>query len=234
MKILLLGSTGATGKLVLQKLLSSDIAITAIVRESAKLATLKSPHLTVIQGTILELPARELEQILTDCDVIISCLGHNLTFKGIFGKPRMLVTDSIKRVCAAANKDKKYKLILMSTTANQNRELKEKYSTADKAVLGLLELILPPHTDNIRAAGFLAGTIGKNSNIEWVAVRPDGLINEETVSRYSVHSEIQRNPIFNAGKVSRINVSDFMVRLATDDLLWKEWKYQMPALYSES
>jgi len=233
MNALILGATGATGKLVVQKMLARDIPVYAVVRDATKLDSIKSPRLTTIQGTILELSLNAIEEILSDCDVIISCLGHNITLRGMFGKPGLLVTDSIKRICeAATKKDKGYKLILMNTTANQNREISENYSAGDKAVLGLLKMILPPQKDNVNAAKYLSECIGKNDKVAWIVVRPDTLINEEDVSEYFVYEEIQRSPVFNAGKVSRINVSDFMVRLATDEILWDEWKYKMPVLYN--
>lgn len=233
MKVLILGATGATGKLVVKKILASDISVYAVVRDATKHDSIKSPRLITLQGTILELSFNVIDEILSDCDVIISCLGHNITFRGIFGKPRLLVTDSIKRICeVAAKKDKRFKLILMNTTANQNREISENYSIGDKAVLGLFKMILPPQKDNVNAAKYLSECIGKNGNVEWIIVRPDTLINVENESEYFVYKEIQRSPVFNAGKVSRINVSDFMVRLVKDEKLWDTWKYKMPVLYN--
>ena len=49
------------------------------------------------------------------CDAIVSTLGHNLSFKGMFGNPRQLVTDSIKKLCKVSEntKNKPVKIILM-------------------------------------------------------------------------------------------------------------------------
>ncbi|HAI41790.1 MAG TPA: NAD-dependent epimerase, partial [Maribacter sp.] len=38
--------------------------------------------------------------------------------------------------------------------------------------------------------------------------------------------------IFNAGKVSRINVAHFMASLIHDKNLWNTWKGKMPVIYS--
>jgi hypothetical protein len=46
--------------------------------------------------------------------------------------------------------------------------------------------------------------------MEWVARRPDNLIENDEASLYSIRS------IFNAGKTSRINVAHFMVQLIID------------------
>ena len=56
---------------------------------------------------------------------------------------------------------------------------------AQKCVIGLLRLLTPPHVDNEEAADYLRTRIGQTDEaIEWAAVRPDGLTNEEDVSRH--------------------------------------------------
>ena len=122
----------------------------------------------------------------------------------------------------------------MNTTGNRNRDLNEPISFAQKCVIALLRLLLPPHVDNEKAADYLRTQIGQTDNtIEWVVVRPDGLINEDNVSEYEIYASPTRSAIFNAGKVSRINVGHFMVCLIDDDKLWSKWKGQMPVIYSK-
>lgn len=100
-------------------------------------------------------------------------------------------------------------------------------------MIGLLRLILPPHVDNEQAADYLRTKIGQNDGlIEWVAVRPDGLIDEDAVTEYDVHLSPIRSAIFDAGQVSRINVAHFMAELITNDETWQTWKGQMPVIYS--
>ena len=70
--------------------------------------------------------------------------------------------------------------------------------------------------------------------IEWTAVRPDGLIDEKTVSKYTLHPSPTRSAIFNAGKISRINVAHFMADLITDNNTWNKWKGQMPVIYNSA
>ena len=70
--------------------------------------------------------------------------------------------------------------------------------------------------------------------VEWTAVRPDGLIDEEKVSEYEIHPSPIRSAMFNAGKTSRINVAHFMADLITDNNTWNKWKGQMPVIYNKS
>ncbi|HRX04286.1 MAG TPA: NAD(P)-dependent oxidoreductase, partial [Anaerolineae bacterium] len=86
---------------------------------------------------------------------------------------------------------------------------------------------------NEAAADYLRAGIGQNDpSIEWVAVRPDNLIDEDKVTRYEVYPSPIRSGIFDPGKTSRINVGHFMAQLITDNDTWKRWKGQMPVIYN--
>lgn len=193
------------------------------------------PGLQIIEAEISE---SDLVQHLKECGVVLSCLGHNLTFKGMFGHPGRLVTDAFKAVVKtieSINTNKKFKIILMNTTGNSNRDIPEKPPYSQRFVISLLRLLLPPYVDNEKAADFLSIQIGQNNNnIEWVAVRPDSLINEDQVSKYDIYISPIRNVIFDAGKTSRINVADFMSDLAVMPELWNKWKGKMPVIYDHA
>lgn len=238
MTVLVVGASGATGSKLVEELLMQDHQVKIIVRSPEKLPdSLKTNNnLQIITASVLELNDAEMSDIVKDCDAVASCLGHNLTWKGIYGEPRKLVTDAARRLCNAIKFNKPQqpvKYVLMNTTGNRNRDLIEPISVAQKCVIGLLRLLLPPHVDNEKAADYLRTQIGQNDPfIEWAAVRPDGLINAEEVSNYEIYASPTRSAIFNAGKVSRINVANFMARLINDADLWAKWKGQMPVIYS--
>ncbi len=240
MTVLVVGASGATGRHLVEQLLIQKHKVKAIVRSPEKLpeSWKTNSNLQLITASILDLSDRELEEIVHDCQAVASCLGHNLTRKGIFGQPRKLVTDATRRLCEAikANKSEQaVRFILMNTTANRNRDLNEPISFAQKCVIALLRLLLPPHVDNEKAADYLRTKIGQNNEcIEWTAVRPDGLTNDDEVTDYEIHPSPTRSAIFNAGKISRINVGHFMANLISDDDLWKKWKGQMPVIYNKS
>lgn len=239
MKVLVLGATGATGRLAVRQLINKNIKSKIVVRSLDKVPPpIRNNNLVeCIVGNITEFDRGKNINLVDDCDAVISCLGHNITLKGMFGKPRMLVTTAIKNICEALTECKKdkVKIILMNTTANRNRRKKENYSSKDKAVLSILSLLLPPQKDNEKAAGYLAEIIGEsNPLIEWTAVRPDTLIDEENVSNYQILESIKQSPVFNPGKTSRINVSHFMTELLTDEALWNKWKYKMPVIYNQT
>ncbi|WP_405382292.1 NAD(P)-dependent oxidoreductase [Maribacter sp. LLG6340-A2] len=240
MNILVVGASGATGSQLVTQLLHQQHFVKVIVRSPDNIPNSwkEHTHLQLITASILDLSDHDLSEITRDCDAVASCLGHNLTWKGIYGEPRKLVTDATKRLCKAIalnHQEGKTKFILMNTTGNRNRDLDEPVSFAQKCVISLLRLLLPPHVDNEKAADYLRTQIGQDHKaIEWVAVRPDGLINEDQVSDYEIYPSPTRSAIFNAGKVSRINVAHFMATLICNDEVWEKWKGQMPVIYSTS
>jgi len=239
MTILVVGASGATGRLLVAQLLERGESVKIIVRSLRSLPeTLKNhEHLTINQASILKLSDAEMAQYVKGCDAVASCLGHTLSFKGMFGQPRRLVTDATRRLCDAIkvnNPKNPIRFVLMNTTGNRNRDLSELISFSQKCVIWLLRLLLPPHVDNEEAADYLRTKIGQNNKfIEWAAVRPDGLIDESDVTEYEIHPSPTRSAIFDAGTTSRINVSHFMVDLITGQETWTKWKGQMPVIYNK-
>ena len=237
MKVMVLGATGATGRFLVKDLLSQGAEVLAVVRAPDRFAEIVAPQagLTVHEASIHDLSDDEMRALLEQVDGVASCLGHNLSFKGIFGPPRKLVTDVTRRVahmCLDMGSKGPDRFVLMNTTGNRNRDLNEKVTLGQRVVVGLLRLLLPPQSDNEQAAEVLRKEIRIAEDLGWVVVRPDGLIDEPEVTPYTLHPSPTRDPIFDAGQTSRINVANFMARLFLEDELWSEWKLKMPVIYN--
>jgi nucleoside-diphosphate-sugar epimerase len=234
---LVVGATGATGRLLVEQLLLQGHYVKAIVRSLNRLPDqLKGQdNLTLIEASLLNLSDEKIAVHAKGCDGIASCLGHNISWKGIYGHPRRLVTEATRRLCLAAkanDPDVPVRFVLMNTTGNRNRDLDEPISLIQRFVIFLLRIFLPPHVDNEQAAEHLRTRIGQDDpSVEWVAVRPDGLVDEDTVTPYTNHPSPTRSAIFDAGTVSRINVAHFMAALLTKDELWATWRGRMPVIY---
>jgi hypothetical protein len=142
------------------------------------------------------------------------------------------------RLCEAilrTTPNKPVKFVLMNTAGNSNRDINEPVPFGQKIVISLLRIFLPPHPDNEKAADYLRANIGqRNPHIQWTAVRPDTLVNEENVTGYSLHVSPIRSALFNPGKTSRINVAHFMASLIFVDDIWDKWQGQMPVIYNET
>ena len=239
MKVLVLGGNGATGYHVVKQLLENNVDVKTIVRNPSRLKSIENQiNLKVIIANILEMDNTKLTEVLYDVDAVVSCLGHNITLKGIWGKPHRLVTDTIRKIHESISmKDLKKitKLVLMNTTACLDVDAQEKFTTAEGIAIAIMRFLLPPQRDNEKAVNYLTHVIGKNNrNIEWIAVRPDTLVNEEEVTDYTVHNSPVRSPVFNSGKTSRINVGNFIMSLLHNYEKWERWRYRMPVVYNDT
>ena len=238
MKILVLGATGKTGRLLVKQLQQYKCEVSIIVRNKKGLdkSIFDENKIQIIEDNILEMPRIKLLELLENCDAVVSCLGHNLSFKGIYGKPRKLVTNSIKRVCDVHDclKNKKpLKLILMNSAGNINYDENEKVSFFHNFLLSIIRFLIPPHLDNETAANYLRINMKNNSLLQWVVIRPDNLINKENVSSYCIYISPTRSALLDAGQTSRINVANFMTKLIFEDNLWQKWKGKMPVIYNK-
>jgi hypothetical protein len=233
--VLLVGGTGRTGRRALQQLQGRGISVRAIVRSLEKLPhdVAGNPNLAVIEANLLSLRDEELQHHLRGCDAVISCLGHVLSLKGIFGPPRDLVTRATTRLCRgveALRPKAPVKFILMSSVSvNRPGGLDTRRGSFERAFLWMLGGVLPPAKDNQRAADFLLEKIGPNNAfVQWAVVRPDSLLEGE-VSEYTLHEGLV-NSLFAPDSTNMANVAHVMCELVTNPKAWADWKNKLPVI----
>lgn len=239
MSCLLLGATGRTGRRVLQQLLERGVSVRVVVRSAARLpaGAADDPRLTVVEADVTTLPGERLRDLLAGCHAIVSCLGHNVSLQGVFGPPRDLVVRTVTRLCdavAALRPAEPVRLVLMSSVSvNRPGRADTRRGAGERALLGLLRVVLPPARDNQRAADFLALEVGAGAPfVEWVVVRPDSLVDGEA-SAYRTHDGIVSS-LFRADRTRFANVAHFMAELVTDDAAWARWRGRMPVVVDDS
>ena len=233
--VLLVGGTGRTGGRVLAQLLDRGVAVRAIVRSRSRLPEGVADHsdLTVIEADLLFQSDHELRQLVRGCDAVISCLGHVVSLKGVFGPPRDLVTRATRRLCQAIEASQSAapaKFVLMSSVSvNQPEGRDTRRGSLEKVVLSAMRTLVPPAGDNQRAADFLSREVGTAStSVRWVAVRPDTLI-EGDVSDYDAHEDLVSS-LFRPDKTNMANVAHFMCELVTSEDAWRAWDGTLPVV----
>jgi NAD(P)-dependent dehydrogenase (short-subunit alcohol dehydrogenase family) len=236
---LVVGATGATGRLLVAELVARRGLVRALVRRADRLpeALRRDPRVTVVEASLLDLGEGELARLADGCTAVASCLGHTLTLRGIFGPPHRLVTESVRRLCAAIRANgpsSPVRFVLMNTAGNANRDLHELRTRAEKLALALIRRLVPAHADNEEASDVLRTGVGiGDPAIEWAVVRPDTLVDAAEASRFVAHPSPTRSAIFDAGRTTRVNVARFMAELMTDAETWHRWEGQMPVVYDE-
>ncbi|MBX3249046.1 MAG: SDR family oxidoreductase [Myxococcales bacterium] len=233
--VLLLGGTGRTGQCVLDELTKRGARVRAIVRSASRLPPeLRSrPGLEVIEASLLDLSDEELERHVRGCDAVVSCLGHVMSVRGVFGAPRDLVMQAAARITKAVRAvapSRPVRLVWMtSVSVNQPERRDHRRGGFERSFMATLRFLLPPAKDNQRAADYLSSAVGVDDpSVEWVVVRPDSLIEGE-VGTYSVYEELV-DSLFSPGRTTMRNIGHFMGDLLTDDVKWSSWRGKFPVI----
>ena len=110
MKLLVLGATGRTGRLVVEQALAAGHTVTALVRSPEKL-TMRNSNLRVVTGEATDKSA--LSRALEGADAVISTLGG----KG------SVIADSTRAILAGAGKTGVRRVVVLSTFAAERHRL---------------------------------------------------------------------------------------------------------------
>jgi nucleoside-diphosphate-sugar epimerase len=237
--VLVLGGTGRTGGRVLRQLLERDVRVRAVVRSLERLPEGVAGHsaLEAVEADPLSLSDEEFARLVEGCDAAVSCLGHTIDPRGVFGRPRDLVTDAVTRVFRAAReteRERPLRLVLMSSVSvNRPSRADTRRGAFERAYLWLIRGLVPPARDNQGAADFLLDVAAAGGGaVQWAAVRPDSL-KEGDVSPYDVHEGLV-DSLFRPGQTRMANVADFMCELVTDDDVWERWRGKLPVVVDQA
>jgi putative NADH-flavin reductase len=152
MKLLIIGATGRTGRILTREAVSRGHVVAALVRPTSLLAP--SSHLNVVVGDPLD--AAQLGELLTGQDAVISTLGQNR--KG----------DSHLLRNAAAAMLRAYERIGSGRYLVVSQGLL--FPTANPLILILRALLRKQVADSIAMEGLL-----QRSDLDWTIVRPPRL-----------------------------------------------------------
>jgi nucleoside-diphosphate-sugar epimerase len=232
--VLLLGGTGRTGVRVFRELLGREVPVRAVVRSAARLpdAVRDHPLATVVEADLLSFPAEAWRAQLDDCRAVISCLGHTIDLRGVFGPPRDLVERALRHVVEASRAAgcmTPLRVVLMSSVSVHGAsERKGWWGRTERAVLAVMRALVPPARDNQRAADLLVEVAAAEGGVSAVVVRPDTL-KEGEATHYEIHDRLLTS-LLRPRETRRANVARFMADLATDDETWQRWQGTMPVI----
>jgi putative NADH-flavin reductase len=227
-KIFIVGATGATGKHVVQMMLEKGNNVVAVARSKDTLmGHLKKndygDRLQIHEASLLDLSDEELTSLTKDCSAVVSCLGHNGSLSGIWGNPRRLVTDAVRRLTTVMPSSSKF-ILMGSEGVEQSVDPVRPFG--ERTALFLLRYLIPPHADNEEAAAYL----NEHKDFDWSVVRPTNLIDEDEASGMYDIMEKSEGPLFGDQIVSRADVAHFMVDLITNEKSFATWKHKMPVI----
>ncbi len=211
MKILLLGATGRTGKLVLKKALEIGYEVSCLTRNPERIE--KQNGLTVFEGNPND--EADLEKAISDCNAIISVL--NISRKSDFPwsslrTPKKYMSDVMKLLVPMAEKRNLRRISICSAwgVSDTKSDIPRWFKWfIDKSNIGIA------YQDHERQE-----KVVKESKLNWTIVRPVGLTNSK--KRENIKETFGNKPKPNL-MISRQSLADYLVgSLKREDLVKQE------------
>ena len=205
MKILVIGATGPTGQQIVEQGLAQGHQVTALVRNPDKFE-MQHNSLQIVKGDILDPASLDAVQ---QQDAVISSLGT----KKIGLEPVTVLSEGTKNLLQAMERHSVKRLICITGLGAGD----------SKGHGGLLydKLILPLILRRIYDDKDRQEAEIRQSNLDWVIVRPGILTNDPAKRNYRVLTDLTG---VTAGKISRADVAAFVLQQITDD----RYLYQTP------
>jgi putative NADH-flavin reductase len=206
-KILVLGATGGTGRLIVSQALARGHQVTALVRSAAKASDLKGARLIV--GDVRNESA--LREALKGQDAVVSALG---TPASPFREVTLLSTAT--RALVDAMKAEHVSRLLCITGMGAGESAGHGGFLFDRLIFPLL--LRKVYADKDRQEAIV-----RDSGLDWVLVRP-AVLNDKP-GRDAIRSLTELSN-FHGGTISRADVAAFVL----DQLRTDAWLHRSPLI----
>ncbi len=207
MKILVLGATGGTGRLIVRDALAEGHSVVALVRSEQ--SANEVPGADVFVGNALD--EGSLVRALDGCDAVISSLGTGMSpFREV-----TLLSDATRALTAAMTRSGARRLVCITGLGAGDSQ----------GHGGLLydRLILPLLLRNVYRDKDRQEAAIRISSLDWVIVRPAVLNDEPPHGNVRAVTDLTG---VHGGKIARADVARFVVDQLTTDI----WLRQTPLI----
>jgi uncharacterized protein YbjT (DUF2867 family) len=201
MNVLIFGATGGTGRELVKQAIAQGHTVTGFSRHAGEL-TSQFPNMQVVEGDVAAMAT--VEQAVQGQDAVVSALGSSSAFKR---NPALV--KGVENIVRAMEQHNVRRLVYQSSLG---------VGESRKQVNFLVRyIVIPLVLRNAIADHTAKENLIKQSNLDWVIVRPAGLTDDELTGEYKAGEEIE----FGA-RIARADVADFMLKQLTDDTYVKK------------
>jgi putative NADH-flavin reductase len=204
MKIVIFGASGRTGILTVYQALEKGHAVTAFARKPDAV-TIRHKNITILQGDISEY--EKVKQAVAGQDAVISALGVDIR------KKNTVLSEGTRNILKAMEECGVKRFICMSSAG----------ILGDDGGFFFGKIMIPLFLKQVFEDKKQQMNIVRESNAEWVLIRPVGLTDAPKTGRYQI-----RPGKPGSATIPRADVADFMLKLLTD----KQYDRTMPAISS--
>lgn len=198
MRLLIIGSTGGTGRELIDQALEQRHEVTALARNPERLE-IKHHNLHTMKGDVTDPHA--VEQAVAGQDAVLCALGTSVIRKNT------IQSDGTRNIIHSMQQNGVPRLVLESSLDVGD----------SRGQLGFFfaNIIRPTFLRNIFADKELQEKLVRESSLEWIIVRPAMLNDGPRTGKYRAGFATDDHSI--KRKISRADVADFMLKQATDN-----------------
>ena len=200
MNLLIFGATGETGRQLVKQALNQGHTVTGFSRHAGDL-TADFPEMQAIAGDVAD--RARVDQAVQGQDAVLSALGSSSL------KRNPALVQGVENIVEAMEHHQVRRLVYQSSLGVGDSRKRVGFLIRYIIIPLVLRNAIADHEEKER--------IIKQSQLDWVIVRPAGLRNEPLTGEYRTGEDIE----FGA-RISRADVADFMLKQLTDDTYLKQ------------
>jgi putative NADH-flavin reductase len=201
MNIVVFGANGATGRLLTQQALDEGHTVTAVTRHPETFP-LHHINLQVMQGDVYDLAA--VEQAVAGQDAVLSTIGVPFS-----RKPIAVYSQGVANIVQAMKQFGVRRIVCVSSSATDGAHDTGGGFIFDKI---MQPLVISTIGQTTYADMRRMETLMESSDLDWTVVRPSGLFETPTVTRYQMAEDHMRGQF-----TSRADLANCMLRQLTSD-----------------
>jgi putative NADH-flavin reductase len=198
MKLVIFGSTGATGRHLVDQALDTGHGVTAVARQPDRLDDLAHADLSVLRGDVLV--PEDVERAVEGQDAVLCAIGAG-------ADPTTVREDGTRNIVEAMEKAGVSRLICLSSLGVGDSRANLPFFTRTVIVGIFLRHAFADHERQ--------EAVVRQSSLDWTIVRPPHLNDGPRTGDYRHGFAPSDRGI--EGKISRADVAGFMLRQLTDD-----------------
>jgi putative NADH-flavin reductase len=193
MKLVIFGSTGSTGREVVQQSLAEGHQVTAFARHPENL-TIQHPNLTILQGDVFD--SRSVEDAIQGQDAVVCVLGAGQKLSG------NVRSEGTRQIIQAMEKTGVRRLICQSTLGAGDSWGNLNFYWKTVMFGFLLRKVFADHQ--------LQEQYVRQSGLDWTIIRPSAFVEGDRTGQYrhgfpGTDKNIQL-------KISRADIADFILK----------------------
>jgi putative NADH-flavin reductase len=196
MKIAVFGGTGGTGQEIVAQSLAKGYHVSVLVRDPGRLSDQFAAQLYVTVGDVLDF--EKVEKTVWEVDAVVVSLGTRPD------SPENIVSEGTKNIIQAMQEQGVKRLVVVTSLG---------VGDSKNQVPFAFKMIMKTALRKVMADKERQENLVRESDLDWVIVRPGGLTDGPRKGEYAFGIE----PSIVAGSISRADLAEFVLKQVVEN-----------------